>query len=199
MKKTWHIKGLLATVILLLTAPPISAEKSSVSPGKELNVKEFILEHLADSYEWHIVDFGKKDITVPLPIILHSKTSGWHRFSSTRFHHGETAYKGFYISTKGKYKGKIVEADVSGNETRPLDLSLTKNAASLLLASLLLILIIMGVPVAKAPPRNRKSFTESEMFIMSIHENNKTSVGDITNEMHLLLTVFFLFYQNLLD
>jgi len=204
MKKTWYIKGLLATFILLLTAPPVSAEKSSVSPGKELNVKEFILEHLADSYEWHIVDFGKKDITVPLPIILHSKTSGWHLFSSTRFHHGETAYKGFYISTKGKYKGKIVEADVTGNETRPLDLSLTKNAASLLLASLLLIVIIMGVArsLKRNPLESKKGFTGiMEMFIMSIHDEIiKPSVGDDYKQYapFLLTVFFFIFINNLL-
>ncbi|MEL7599586.1 MAG: F0F1 ATP synthase subunit A [Proteiniphilum sp.] len=201
MRKTWHIQGLLAAIILLLLAPPLSADNSSASPGEELNVKDFILEHLADSYEWHIVGFGKQDITVPLPVILHSKTSGWHFYLSSRFHPGEDPYEGFHIATKGKYKGKIVETEASGNETRPLDLSLTKNAASLLFASLLLILIIMGVArsLKRNPLESKKGFTGiMEMFIMSIHDEViKPSVGDdYKRYAPFLLTVFFFIFTN---
>lgn len=201
MRQNKHIYGLLVTFIFLLSSHPLSAGNGSTSPGEELNVKEFILEHLGDSYEWHIVNYGEKDLTVPLPVILRSKTSGWHFFSSTRFHHGETPYKGFYISTEGKYKGKIVETDASGNELRPLDLSLTKNAASLLFASLLLIVIIMGVArsLKRNPLESKKGFTGiMEMFIMSIHDEViKPSVGeDYKRYAPLLLTVFFFIFTN---
>ena len=130
MRKNKHIYSVLAALILLLSASPIFAKNSSASSEEELNVKEFILEHLADSYEWHIVGNGEKVISVPLPVILYSKISGWHFYSSSRFHRGKPAYDGFQIAAEGKYKGKIVETDASGNVTRPLDLSLTKNAYS---------------------------------------------------------------------
>ena len=201
MKKNKHIQGLLAAFILLFSAPLLSAENSSVLPEEELNVKEFILEHLADSYEWHIVGHGERELTVPLPVILHSKASGWHFYFSSRFHHGEDAYEGFRIATEGKYKGKIVETDASGIETRPLDLSLTKNAASLLFTSLLLIIIIMSVAwsLKHNPLESKKGFTGiMEMFIMSIHDEViKPSVGnDYKRYAPFLLTVFFFIFTN---
>ncbi|MCE5204522.1 MAG: F0F1 ATP synthase subunit A [Porphyromonadaceae bacterium] len=201
MRQYSYIYGLLATFILLLSVSPLSAENSSTLPGKELNVREFILEHVADSYEWHVVGNGEKNLSVPLPVILCSKTSGWHLFSSTRFHHGETAYKGFHIAREGKYKGKIVETDASGNEMRPLDLSLTKNAASLLFASLLLVVIIMGVArsLKRNPLEAKKGFAGiMEMFVMSIHDEViKPSVGeDYKRYAPFLLTIFFFIFTN---
>lgn len=204
MRKNKHIQALLAAFILLLSILPVSAANSSASPEEELNVKEFILEHVADSYEWHIVGNGEKELSVPLPVILHSKTSGWHFYLSSRFHQGGAAYEGFHIATEGKYKGKIVETNASGVETRPLDLSLTKNAASLLFASLLLIFIIMGVArsLKRNPLESKKGFTGfMEMFIMSIHDEViKPSVGkDYKRFAPFLLTVFFfIFINNLL-
>jgi F-type H+-transporting ATPase subunit a len=201
MRQNKYIYGLLAFFIFLLFASQVSAGSGSTSPGEELDVKEFILDHLGDSYEWHIVGNGEKDLSVPLPVILRSKTSGWHFFSSTRLHHGQTAYKGFHIATEGKYKGKIVETDASGNESRPLDLSLTKNAASLLFASLLLIVIIMGVArsLKRNPLESKKGFTGlMEMFVMSIHDEViKPSVGeDYKQFAPFLLTVFFFIFTN---
>ena len=200
MRKNRHIQGLLAAFILLLSPLPVSAADNSAAP-EELDVKEFILEHLGDSYEWHIVGNGKKELTVPLPVILHSKTSGWHFFSSAHFHREKPAYEGFRIATEGKYKGKIVETDVSGNETRPLDLSLTKNAASLLFTSLLLIFIIMGVAksLKRNPLESKKGFTGfMEMLIMSIHDEViKPSVGeDYKRFAPFLLTLFFFIFTN---
>ncbi len=54
----------------------------------ELNVKELILDHLADAYEWHFGTWGDLHISIPLPVIVKGETSGWHMFMSSRFHHG---------------------------------------------------------------------------------------------------------------
>src|SRR5690554_2432763 len=40
-----------------------------------LNIRTFILDHLADSYEWQIMSDGKRDLTLSLPVILYSKNS----------------------------------------------------------------------------------------------------------------------------
>lgn len=171
--------------------------------GDELNVKEFILDHLADAYEWQIVSDGERHLTISLPIILRSKQSGWHFFSSSHLR-GGAEYRGLHIANNGKYKGKIVEIDAAGNLSRPLDLSLTKNAAALLIASTLLILIVMGVSRSykREPLEGKKGFTGMlEMLILSINDDIiKPSIGqDYQRYAPYLLTVFFfIFFNNLL-
>ena len=74
---------------------------------EELNVTEIVLGHIGDSYEWHITDIGEKEIAIALPVIVYSKTTGWHCFSSSKLHHG-AEYEGLSIATEGDLKGKIV-------------------------------------------------------------------------------------------
>lgn len=168
---------------------------------EELNVKELILGHLADSYEWHIWSNGEKHVALYLPVILHSKSSGWHLFSSSKFNHGNSSYRGFHIAPDGKYNGKIVEIDGSGIEVRPLDLSMTKNAASLIINSIILILIILGVGrvMKRDPLKSNKGFAGlMEMFILTIEDEVvKPTVGkDYKRYSPYLLTVFFFIFIN---
>ena len=174
----------------------------------ELNVAELILDHLADTYEWHITTYGHTHISIPLPVIVKGKNSGWHIFSSSRFEHGHAAYKGFYLSQIRDNKGKIVEQNASGEEVRPLDLSITKNACSLLLSSFILIIMIMscarwykkrqGKPEEMSP----KGFIAAiEMLIMTIvNDVAKPCIGkNYKRYIPYLLTVFFfIFFNNLL-
>ena len=106
-----YITAFFAALLLSVSPTFATNEDNTKKESKEeLNPKELIIEHLADAYEWQIVSDGTKHLTIPLPVILHSKTTGWHLFSSSHFHHGANAYKGFVIASEGKYKGKIVEA-----------------------------------------------------------------------------------------
>ncbi len=177
---------------------------SNTGPEKELNVKELILEHLADSYEWHMFSTKKGDVTLHLPIILYSKTSGCHLFLSSKLHNSDNNYKGFSIATEGKYKGKIVEITASGEVVRPFDLSITKNSASLMLVSLLLILIITSVArsINRDPMKPQKGFAGiMEMFILMINDEIiKPAIGeDYKRYSPFLLSVFFfIFFNNLL-
>ena len=170
---------------------------------KKFDVKEFILHHLADSYEWQVVSSEDWHVTIPLPVILRSKTTGWHLFLSSKITHGDP-YKGFQIAHEGKYQGKIVELGSDGSEIRPLDMSLTKNAASLLLSSLFLSLIFMGVSrsINREPMEGKKGFVGlMEMFIMTVHDSIiKPSVGkNYKKYAPFLLTVFFfIFFNNLM-
>ena len=186
------------------TNSPEVVEQGETVVEEELNVKELILGHLADSYEWHIWSSGEKHVAISLPVILYSKNSGWHFFSSSKLNHGKSSYKGFQIASEGKYKDKIVEIDGLGFENRPLDLSLTKNAASLIINSLILILIILGVArvLKRDPLKSHKGFAGlMEMFILMIEDEVvKTTVGkDYKRYSPYLLTVFFfIFINNLL-
>ncbi len=206
----------LLLIVIYATSININASNNSIAEAalqeeailqeealatEELNVKELILGHLADSYEWHIWSNGEKHIALSLPVILHSKSSGWHLFSSSKFNHGKSSYKGFQIASEGKYNGKIVEIDVSGNEVRPLDLSMTKNAASLIINSIILILIILGVGrvMKRDPLKSNKGFAGlMEMFILTIEDEVvKPTVGkDYKRYSPYLLTVFFFIFIN---
>ncbi len=136
---------------LIFSFPMISVAMSSSSEphaesaeGKgEINVKEIIFDHLGDSYAWHIANVNGHHVEVYLPII--AKTSdGWRVFSSKHLAHGES-YHNLRISTSEKWEGKLVEVAPDGTESRPLDLSLTKNVCALLLNSLIMIVLFLGV------------------------------------------------------
>jgi len=206
-----YLKYILTSVLLLTVMgfQPLAAENAhEAQPEKELNVKELILDHLADAYEWHLTSFGDTHISIPLPIIVKGETSGWHVFMSSEFHHGHEAYEGFYIAQEGKYRGKIVEKNASGEELRPWDISLTKNATSLIISSTLLIIIILSVSKwyrrqaktgEKKAPKGFVGFME--MFIMSVQDDIiKPCVGKNYRKFspYLLTVFFFILFNNLL-
>lgn len=206
-----YLKYILTSVLLLTVMgfQPLAAENAhEAQPEKELNVKELILDHLADAYEWHLTSFGDTHISIPLPIIVKGETSGWHVFMSSKFHHGHEAYEGFYIAQEGKYRGKIVEKNASGEEMRPWDISLTKNATSLIISSTLLIIIVLSVSKwyrrqaktgEKKAPKGFVGFME--MFIMSVQDDIiKPCVGKNYRKFspYLLTVFFFILFNNLL-
>ena len=122
-----------------LSVIPVRAEENTDSVAtQELNVKKLIFEHIGDAYEWHIVTIGDKHVSIPLPIIVYSERNGLKIFLSSRLSHAEN-YEGYcYGSEGGKYPGKIVEINENGEEVRPWDFSLTKNALALFINCILI-------------------------------------------------------------
>ncbi|MDR1584898.1 MAG: F0F1 ATP synthase subunit A, partial [Prevotellaceae bacterium] len=137
-------KKYIAVVLCLLGSlfAVFASEPQREQPA-DLNVRELILEHVSDAYEWHIATWDGKHISIPLLIIVKGRESGWHVFLSSRFHHGHEAYQGFSLAAEGANKGKIVETLANGETVRPWDFSLTKNAASLLIGSAVLLFLIL--------------------------------------------------------
>ncbi len=200
MIKRNYIYCLVAFLFLLNVQTPLFAA-SAVNEDGELDVKTTILDHLADSYEWHIISDGEKGLTLHLPVILYSKNSGWHLFSSSKLSNGEAEQMGFFVPTDGNFKGKIVEIKDDGSFVRPLDFSLTKNAASIMITSLIIILLIVSISRAykKDPLKPKKGFIGMmEMFIMMINDDLiKPAVGkDYKRYAPYLLTVFFFIFIN---
>ena len=194
----------IAVLIPVTTAYANEQEqKEAPKEKKQLDVREFILEHVSDSYVWHVTKVGEHEISIPLPVILYSQTTGWHVFLSSVFHESPV-YEGFTIAEDGKYKGKIVEKSAAGEEVRPFDLSITKNAFALIFSSTLLILIIMSVARSykKYPLQSKTGFVGfMELFIMNINDDViKPCIGkDYKKFAPYLLTVFFfIFFNNLL-
>jgi len=189
--------SIILSLLLLMLAPFRSA-------AEEVNVKEIVFEHLGDSYEWHITNWGEKEISIHLPVIVKGKESGWHVFSSSHLAHG-AGYNGFHIAREGKYEGKIVEVNSTGEEVRPtLDISLTKNALALLMNSAILLLIIL--PLARwykkstfTPPKGFKGAVE--MLLLDIQDELiKPCIGEQYKRYapYLLTVFFFIFINNLM-
>ena len=177
-------------------APVQSAEKEAFNP------KELIFHHILDTYEWHVTTIGENEISVPLPIILYSKTTGFHYFMSSAFHHGTTSYEGFHIPHEGPFKGKIVEVDATGAEVRPIDLSITKNVTALFVSIALLLFIFLTIAkrysqnYARAP-KGIQSWLEP-IIIFIRDDIAKASIGEEKYAKYLpyLLTVFFFIFIN---
>ena len=166
----------------------------------------FIFDHIYDAYEWHIATIGETHISIPLPVIIYSKTKGLNCFFSSNFHHGQSIYKGFKIEDEGENKGKIVEVLDDGttdlNAPLPLDISITKNVIALMFSMILMLFIFISVAKAykrregKAP-KGMQSFVEP-IIIFVRDEIAKPAIGEKNHEKFLpsLLTFFFFIWFN---
>ncbi|MFA8299893.1 MAG: F0F1 ATP synthase subunit A [Hyphomicrobiales bacterium] len=178
----------------------------------EYNAGESIIEHLVDSYEWHIATVGHTHISIPLPIILYHKGE-WHFFMSDKFKHGDAIHNGFRIASEGPNKGKVIRVieedllkgniieDVNTHEI-PWDFSITKNVVAILLSCIFLVWIL--VSVAKAyrrregkAPKGLQSFIEP-IIIFVRDDIAKSSIGEKNYKRFLpyLLTIFFFILIN---
>lgn len=180
-------------------ADTLSAHKQHNSP--KFNATDFIFDHIGDSFEWHIFTANHHHYSIPLPIILYSKNSGFHFFFSSEFHSPDGSFNGFRIEHEGKYKGKIVELNSSGdiNEQNPLPLnfSLTKNAVSVIFVCVLLCWIFISIAnkykrnVNVAPTGLQNLFEPIILFV-----KNEIAIPSIGERKHIrfmpfLLTIFF--------
>ena len=74
------LKSILLMMVALMLPLQIFADDSAeAKEGEQLNIPEIVLEHLSDSYEWHIASYKGKHLSIPLPIIVRSENTGkWH-------------------------------------------------------------------------------------------------------------------------
>ncbi len=167
----------------------------------DVDVNELVFGHIGDAYEWHIATLGGVELSIPLPIIVHSQT-GWHVFSSSRLHEG-AVYEGLYIASAGEYKDKVVEKNSDGNEIRPFDISITKNVLGLMINSTVLLAIILSCarwykkhPIEEGAPKGGVGMIEAT--VMSIYNDViKTCIGpDYRRYAPYLLTAFFFVLTN---
>ncbi len=135
---------------LLLAGTSVSAfgqDTEEKEEGKEkFEASTFILEHIADSHEWHILTKANgESVAIYLPVIVYTRESGLKIFSSRHLSHG-LVYKGFKLEEEGELKGKIVTVNDAGQvdeENLPLDLSMTKTVIGMLSAAIIGLLIFL--------------------------------------------------------
>ncbi len=178
-------------------------ESGNHDSGKKFQPGDFIFDHIADAYSWHIFSYHDFHLSIPLPVILYSREKGLNIFLSSAFHHGHECHKGFEIARGGEHEGKIIEIMPDGSEKLPaLDISFTKNAFGILIS--ILLMCWMFISVARSyqkrkggAPRGLQNLMEP--FIIFIRDEiAKTSIREEKYEQFVpfLLSIFFFIWIN---
>jgi len=186
--------------------------------SEEFNATEYILDHISDSHEWHLLT--TKDghhVSVPLPVILYSKHSGFHAFMSSKLAHGHN-HEGFQMghgsiqvvnkngdTVEKSLEGTIIEVDEHGQLVEaglPLDFSITKNVFMMMLSVIILLWVFLGLARAYkkmgiSEPKGLMGFIEP--VIVFIEED--VAIPNIGEDkyyryMPYLLTIFFFILLN---
>ncbi len=192
---------------MLMFIVPGQAQQENETPKAEENFEasSFILDHIADSHEWHI--FTRKNgesLAIYLPVILYSKGKGLDIFISGKLAHGQI-YKGYKLEEEGDLKGKIVNINADGSvneEAIPLDLSMTKSVIGLLFAVLIGLWVFISLSrsyrrTGISHPQGIQSFLEP--VILFVRDDIAIpNLGDHKYEKYMpyLLTVFFFILLN---
>jgi len=182
-----------------------TGEDEKSQEEEKFDASTFILEHIADSHEWHILTKKNgESVAIYLPVILYSKETGLHIFSSRRLSHGHE-YKGFRLEEEGEFKGKIVALNADGQvdkENKPLDLSITKTVVGMLAAALIGLWLFLSLSrsykkTGLSYPRGIQSFLEPVICFI----RDDVVIPNIGHEQHekympYLLSVFFFILLN---
>lgn len=201
------MKKLLAILFSFITINAFASD--STEGAKKFEPGEMITHHIGDDYTWHFTD----DLVLPLPVILYGK-NGLEVFSSANFYndqHQLQPYKGYVLEHGRIYYANaegepVTEKDAEGKEHHvgPLDLSITKNVASLFLSVILLFGIFFTIAgrykanPGKAP-RGIQSFFEP--IIMFVRDDiAKPNIGKKYERFvpYLLTIFFFIWFNNML-
>lgn len=217
------IISLLITLFSIANSSNLFAASDSGDEEKQEGSTDFIMHHIADDYQWHIVTLGHTHVTIPLPMIIydHGELKFFMSYNFYDEHHEPIAHAGYMID-----HGKLVRAseghgEEAGHETDTdhaiattdehieaesdfLNLSITKNVASLFLS--IFLMLITFITIAKrykngvAAPKGLQSLFEP--IIVFIRDDiAKTNIGEDKYKrfMPFLLTMFFfILYNNLL-
>ena len=196
---------------LMMAAPSLKAAEGEqgFDPGS------MIIGHVTDAHSWHLFDYNKKavdgtikeqPVAIPLPVIL------WNDghldiFMSSHFKHGHSTYKGYALVGGGGDREEIICVDENGTPTgvKPLDLSISKTPAAIIIAAILLIVIVF---VARAGYKRRPDQAPKglqslvEMLVVYVRDSiARPMIGDGKYQRYLpyLLTLFFfIFFCNIL-
>lgn len=130
-----------------------AAEHQNISdadnPEMKFDARKVIVDHVLDSYDWHLFDIGEREFSIHLPVILLYEGRLFF-FSSKRFDHGYATYKGFRLAKEGPMKGRAIRVLDDGitpdpEASRIYDFSMTKNVLAVFVASALLCMLFISV------------------------------------------------------
>ena len=145
MHRSFLVKFFTILLLGFFTNAQAQNDEHEGSPEEvslKTKIKESIDHHLLDSYDFIFFSDTEKNkhYGFPLPVILWD--DGFHLFSSSKFHHGETVAENngnFYKL----YHNKIYKTDAEGTITlddyhnptqvKPLDFSITKSVLMIII------------------------------------------------------------------
>lgn len=188
-----------------------SDQESGVDPAA------VIFGHIIDAHSWHMFDYCDKEgnehaVAIPLPVIL-INNGHVDAFWSSRFHHGHADYKGYRLVGGGAEKEEVVcvdeegniLTDAEGNVVKPIDLSISKIPAAIMIICALLIVIVM---VAKNGYKKRENQAPKglqslvELLVVFVRDSIvRPMIGEKHYEKYLpyMLTLFFfIFFTNIM-
>jgi len=138
----------------------INTKETNSKGSKKSEIKEYINHHLKDSHSYSLTSYtdeqtGKKVyIEIPLPVILYD--NGFHFFMSSSLKHGKKV-----VESDGNYyklnyhDSKIYKTNKQGafnfdenhhpTNYAPLDFSITKNIATIILVAILMFLLFRSL------------------------------------------------------
>ncbi len=197
----------------------------------KLNPGELIIGHVTDAHTWHLFDYSDKEghehaVAINLPIIL-INDGHLDIFMSSRFEHGHADYKGYRLIGGGLSKEEIICVDANGmplldpdktagvdtaviaaNPTKyykkPIDISITKTAAAIIIAVTILIVLVLSAAKqykkrGMVGPKGLQGLVE----ILVLHVRNDIvapMLGEKTDKYlpYLLTLFFFIIFCNVL-
>lgn len=201
---------LLALLFGSVTYASDVENSSNEEQESEFNVNEMIMHHIKDTHSWHILSYKDKegeehDIAIPLPVIL-LYDGHLDIFMSSAFHHGEESVTRGERTYVMHHETIYVLHGEHGNhaelDEKPLDFSVTRNVAAILISSLLLLWIFISIArfYIKNPnsaPKGLAGFLEPViLFVRDEIVLPNMSRKDADKYIVYLLTVFFFILIN---
>ncbi len=178
--------------------------KGTDEKTEKFDANAFILDHVADSHEWHLyTKQNGESVAIYLPVILYTREKGLNIFSS-RHLAKENVYKGFKLEEEGDLKGTIVtvnEAGIADEKNLPLDLSLTKAVIGMISAAIIGLLLFLSLArsykkTGISHPKGIQSFLEPVILFV----RDDIAIPNLGHKyekyMPYLLTVFFFILIN---
>jgi F-type H+-transporting ATPase subunit a len=179
--------------------------QEKTEPEGKFDASSFILDHIADSHEWHILTKQNgENVALYLPVILYSKEKGLDVFSSKQLAEGKV-YKGYKLEEEGELKGKIVSVNSEGiadEENLPLDFSMTKAVIGMLSAAIIGLILFISLSrsykkTGISHPKGMQGFLEP--LILFVRDD--IAIPNIGHHKYIrympyLLSVFFFILLN---
>jgi F-type H+-transporting ATPase subunit a len=200
-------KSILFSLLIFIYPAILSAQEENMPQGEKpkFDASTFILDHIADSHEWHLLTLKDgRNIALYLPVILYTREKGFDIFSSRKLAHGNV-YKGYKLEEEGDLKGKIVSVHEEGGvdeENLPLDLSMTKTVIGMLAAALIGLWLFISLSrsyrkTGISHPKGIQSFLEPAVLFVR-DDIAIPNIGEEKYEKYMpyLLSVFFFILIN---